>query len=222
MGRTRIEKGNYLIKPEDLAHPKGDMKHLKGVPDCELILVPEYGSDIDTLSQQAAWLVHTAPGRARISLSLHNRSNDDRHTEIVQTVADIYGLPIVATGDVCMHVRSYKPVQDTMTAIRHGLPIAECGYRLASNAEQHLRSRLRLGNLYSREALNETVRVAQRCTFSLDELRYKYPEEFVPKGETVTNRGQVSDPDKHSVCSQAGNFFPVTWRAGVKVGGLPD
>lgn len=54
-------------------------------------------------------------------------------------------MPIVATGDVCMHVRSYKPLQDTMTAIRHGVPVAQCGYKLAPNAEQHLRSRVRLG-----------------------------------------------------------------------------
>ncbi|PXX46959.1 error-prone DNA polymerase [Undibacterium pigrum] len=187
VGRTRIKKGSYLIKPEDLAHPKGDLSHLKGMPDCQLILAPGYGIDIDTLSPQAAWLVHTAPGRARIALTLHNRSMDDRHTEVIRAVSEMYGLPIVATGDVCMHVRSYKPVQDTMTAIRHKLPIAECGYRLASNAEQHLRSRLRLGNLYDRAALDETIRVAQRCTFTLDELRYQYPEEFVPKGDTVTS-----------------------------------
>lgn len=54
-------------------------------------------------------------------------------------------MPIVATGDVCMHVRSYKPLQDTMTAIRHGVPVAQYGYKLAPNAEQHLRSRVRLG-----------------------------------------------------------------------------
>jgi error-prone DNA polymerase len=94
---------------------------------------------------------------------------------------------MVATGDVCMHVRSYKPVQDTMTAIRHGIPVANCGYRLASNAERHLRARLRLGNLYSAEALQETVRVADLCKFSLDELRYEYPIEFVPDGDTPSS-----------------------------------
>ncbi|MFZ2998849.1 MAG: error-prone DNA polymerase [Undibacterium umbellatum] len=187
VGRTRVEKGSYLIKPEDIAHPKGDLMHLKGMPDCQMILAPTYGVDADTLALQAAWLVHTCPGRARIALSLHNRSKDERHKEVVYAVAEQYGLPVVATGDVCMHVRSYKPVQDTMTAIRHGLAISKCGYRLASNAEQHLRSRLRIGNLYSREALDETLRVARQCTFSLDELKYEYPEEFVPAGETVTS-----------------------------------
>ncbi|MFZ6773877.1 error-prone DNA polymerase [Undibacterium sp. SXout7W] len=187
VGRTRAEKGSYLIKPEDIAHPTGDLSHLKGMPDCQLILAPAYGIDAETLALQAAWLVHTCPGRARIGLSLHHRSKDERHKQVIDDVAQQYGLPVVATGDVCMHVRSYKPVQDTMTAIRHGLTISECGYKLAPNAEQHLRSRFRIGNLYSRESLDETLRVAGLCTFSLDELKYEYPEEFVPAGETVTS-----------------------------------
>ncbi len=187
VGRTRAEKGSYLIRPEDIAHPTGDLSHLKGMPDCQLILAPSYGIALETLALQAAWLVHTCPGRARIALSLHNRSKDEWHKQVVYSVAEHYGLPVVATGDVCMHVRSYKPVQDTMTAIRHGLAISQCGYKLASNAEQHLRSRLRIANLYNREALDETLRVAKLCRFSLDELQYEYPEEFVPAGETVTS-----------------------------------
>jgi len=187
VGRTRAEKGSYLIRPEDLAHPIGDVSHLKGMPGCQLILAPSYGIAAETLALQAAWLVHTCPGRARIALSLHNRSKDESHKQVVYSVAEHYGLPVVATGDVCMHVRSYKPVQDTMTAIRHGLAISQCGYKLASNAEQHLRSRLRIANLYNREALDETLRVAKLCRFSLDELQYEYPEEFVPAGETVTS-----------------------------------
>lgn len=184
VARTRAEKGSYLVRPQDIANPTGDLAHLRGMRDCQLILAPEYGIDGDTLSRQAAWLVQTAPGRARIAMTLHHRSKDERHKEVVNAVAEEYELPVVATGDVCMHVRSYKPVQDTMTAIRLGIPVAKCGHKLASNAEQHLRSRLRLGNLYSRESLLESVRVARRCTFSLDELRYEYPAELIPEGET--------------------------------------
>jgi error-prone DNA polymerase len=187
VARTRAEKGHYLVRPQDIANPVADLAHLRGMPDCQLILAPSYGIDYDALSQQAAWLVQTAPGRARIAMTLHHRSKDDKHKATVNTIAEEYGLPIVATGDVCMHVRSYKPVQDTMTAIRFNIPIAECGYRLASNAEQHLRSRLRLGNLYSREWLDESVRVAKLCSFSLDELRYEYPDELAPEGETAAS-----------------------------------
>ena len=83
-----------------------------------------------------------------------------------------------------MHVRSRKPLQDTLTAMRLKRPIAECGFALARNAEQHLRSRLRLAQLYRSEWLQASVDIADRCSFSLDELRYEYPDEIVPPGET--------------------------------------
>ena len=187
VARTRSEKGSYLARPRDIAEPVGELAHLKGLPDCQLILAPEYGITYEKLERQAAWLLQCAPGRARIAITLHHRVHDDIHKAVVQAVADEYGLPVTATGDVCMHVRSYKTIQDTMTAIRHGIPVAQCGYRLAPNAEQHLRSRLRLGNLYSRAALNETILVASLCTFSLDELKYEYPDELVPPGSTPTS-----------------------------------
>lgn len=184
VGRMRAEKGQYLIRPRDIATPVGDLVHLRGLPDCQLILVPKYCANYEEVERQAAWLVQCVPGRARIALTLHHRNKDAVHRQLVQDLSDEFSLPVVATGDVAMHVRSYKPIHDTMTAIRHGVPIAQCGYRLPPNAEQHLRSRVRLGNLYPRVALDETVRLAQLCDFSLDELRYEYPHELVPDGET--------------------------------------
>ncbi len=187
VARTRADKGRYLLHPRDIDAPRGELAHLHGLPDCQFILAPVYDCDQAALARQAAWLARCAPGRCRIALTLHHRNRDEQHRAVVAAVAKQCGLPMVATGDVCMHVRSYKPLQDTMTAIRHGLPVAECGYKLAPNAEQHLRSRLRLGNLYPRAALEETVRLARLCTFSLDELRYDYPHELVPDGETATS-----------------------------------
>ncbi|MEG1052048.1 MAG: error-prone DNA polymerase, partial [Janthinobacterium sp.] len=92
--------------------------------------------------------------------------------------------PVVAVGHVCMHVRSRKPLLDTLCAIRVGKPVGECGYALAQNAEQHLRARLRLANVYPPQALAETLRIAKMCKFSLDSLRYDYPDELVPHGYT--------------------------------------
>ena len=187
VARTRADKGNYLVHPRDIAEPAGELAHLRGLPDCQLILAPRYGVGQEELDRQAAWLLRCAPGRARIAMVLHYRSKDEPHKATVMAAASQFDLPVVAAGDVCMHVRSFKPLQDTMTAIRHGIPVAKCGFRLASNAEQHLRSRVRLGNLYTREVLAETVRVANLCHFSLDELRYEYPHELVPDGETAAS-----------------------------------
>jgi len=187
VGRRRAEKGSYLIRPRDIAAPPPDLGELRGMPDCQLLLLPRYGEQAAVLERHAAWLLQNAPGRARIALTLHLRSRDEEHKQTVLAIAAQLALPVVATGDVVMHVRSAKPLQDTMTAIRQGVPVAQCGYRLASNAEQHLRSRVRLANLYARDMLNETVRVANLCTFSLDELRYEYPVEIVPEGHTPTS-----------------------------------
>ena len=187
VGRMRSEKGEYLIQPRDIALPVGDLVHLRGLPDCQFVLSPRYCADYEEVERQAAWLVQTAPGRVRIALTLHHRNKDGKHRQLVQGISEEFSMPVVATGDVMMHVRSYKPLHDTVTAIRHGVPVGQCGYRLSPNAEQHLRSRLRLGNLYPRGALDETVRLAQLCEFSLDELRYEYPHELVPEGETPTS-----------------------------------
>ena len=84
-----------------------------------------------------------------------------------------------------MHVRARRALQDTLTAIRLRTPLAECGYALFPNGERHLRSRARLATIYPRGAAGRrTLAIAERCTFSLDELRYEYPEEIVPPGAT--------------------------------------
>ncbi|MFC5473626.1 error-prone DNA polymerase [Paraherbaspirillum soli] len=187
-GRTHADKGSYLLRRQDLAAPpQADIAHLRGMPDCQAILTPAYGASADDISAQAAWIAATFAGRASIALTSLLRSNDEQHRASVETAAARHRLPLVATGDVCMHVRSRKPLQDTLTAIRLGRPVAACGFELAPNAEQHLRARIRLANLYPAAALAQTIRIAQRCTFSLDELRYEYPDELVPAGQTAAS-----------------------------------
>jgi error-prone DNA polymerase len=83
-----------------------------------------------------------------------------------------------------MHLRSRRALQDTLTAIRLKTPVRACGHALHPNAERHLRLRMRLAQLYPPELLAATVKIAEQCHFALDELRYEYPEELVPEGET--------------------------------------
>ncbi|OXC89185.1 error-prone DNA polymerase, partial [Achromobacter sp. KAs 3-5] len=106
------------------------------------------------------------------------------HRAAVEHAAQASQLPIVAVGQVQMHVRSRKPLHDTLTGIRTRQQVSQCGYALSGNAEQHLRSRMRLASLYPPDALAQTLAVARRCTFSLDELHYEYPDEIVPPGHT--------------------------------------
>ena len=200
VARTRSEKGTYRLTPADFDAPppeRAHLAHLAQLPDCLAILLPAYpGHDaagVDRLHAQAAWMAATFPGRAWIGLNVLHRAFDDAHRAAIEEVAWQHALPVTAVGHVVMHVRSRKPLQDTLAAIRIGKPVAECGYQLAQNAEQHLRARLRLANIYAPEALAETLRIARLCTFSLDELRYEYPNEVVPSGHTAASylRGET-------------------------------
>jgi error-prone DNA polymerase len=152
------------------------------VPNREA-LRPEDAAFAPALAARLAWLRQRFE-QCWLAVELLHRLDDALWLECLSTAAQGGGVPLVAAGGVHMHVRSRKPLQDVMTAIRLGRPVAECGFALEPNAEAHLRLRQRLAVLYPPELLAETVHVAQLCTFSLDELKYEYPEEVVPAGET--------------------------------------
>ena len=184
LGRTRAPKGEYRLAPQDIADPPAGYAHLRNLPECLAILTPAYGTDADRMADQARWLARVFPGRAWVGLTLLHQSRDDLHRAAVEHAAQASQLPIVAVGQVQMHVRSRKPLHDTLTGIRTRQQVSQCGYALSGNAEQHLRSRMRLASLYPSDALAQTLAVARRCTFSLDELHYEYPDEIVPPGHT--------------------------------------
>src|SRR4029453_6844945 len=103
----------------------------------------------------------------------------------LRQVSGLTAIPLVAAGDIHFHVRSRKALQDVLTATRLGKPLTECGLDLQPNAERHLRTRLRLAQTSPGAPLADTLHVAARCHFSLEELRYQYPDEVVPDGETA-------------------------------------
>ncbi|ASC67444.1 error-prone DNA polymerase [Achromobacter denitrificans] len=184
LARTRAPKGEYRLAPDDLTHPPAGYAHLRHLPECLAILSPAYGVDADRMAEQARWLAQAFPHRAWVGLTLLHRSRDDLHRAAVEQAAQAAELPIVALGQVQMHLRSRKPLHDTLTGIRTRQPVSQCGYELSGNAEQHLRTRMRLASLYPPQALAQTLVVARRCAFSLEELRYEYPDEIIPSGHT--------------------------------------
>jgi error-prone DNA polymerase len=136
------------------------------------------------LAGDGRWLAAHFPGRAWLAAELHCGPNDCARLEALREQSRASGLPLVAAGDVHMHLRSRRPLQDALTAIRLGTPLERCGQALYPNAERHLRARVRLAQIYPPELLAASVAIAERCAFTLDELRYEYPEELVPAGET--------------------------------------
>ena len=184
VARRRAPKGSYLAHPGDIEGKVPNAPTLAGLPECLALLVPDAAQPFETVFAQAMWLKTWFQDRASIAVSQLRRPGDEELLGTVRRVAEFTGLPIVATGDVLMHLRSRKPLQDVLCATRLKRAVAECGLQLESNAEQHLRSRMRLANLYEPQWLERSVELAGRCGFSLAELKYEYPREVVPPGTT--------------------------------------
>ena len=182
LGRQRAKKGSYRLYCSDISDP--DNPNLKNMAGCLAILLPSYNGSPSLLQTQASWLKQHFLNRSWIGLHLPLQSHDAQHKQHLITTAYQLQLPIVATGNVHMHVRSRKPLLDTLIAIQHGTSIAKSAQQRSANAEQHLRTRLRLATLYPPETLQQSLVIAQRCTFSLTQIRYQYPHEICPEHST--------------------------------------
>ncbi|MGA0983480.1 MAG: error-prone DNA polymerase [Burkholderiaceae bacterium] len=130
------------------------------------------------------WLKSLWGAQLALGYVRHLKTDDKHWLYQLEELAGLLRLPLVAVGDVVMHRRKDKPLADMLTAIRLGEPIAQLGQRLAVNAEQYLRPRHRLAQLYPTALMQASLALAEQCHFSLDELRYEYPDEIVPAGLT--------------------------------------
>jgi error-prone DNA polymerase len=172
-GRRAAEKGSYALTRADVE-----------CFACEGMLalwLPPLSNDAGSMGE---WVARTFADRAWIAVELVRDGRDRARLAAAQALGARHGLPLTAAGDVHMHVRERRRLQDAMTAVRHGVTLAEAGERLHPNGERHLRPRERLAKLYPPALLAETVKIAALASFSLDELRYEYPRELVPAGET--------------------------------------
>ena len=141
----------------------------------------------DAADATAAWLRARFPGRLWLAAHLHRGPDDDARRAAIAALASCCGLPVVACGDVHMHVRRRRGVQDVLTALRLKGTVRDAGRRLFANGERHLRTRQALAAIHPREWLEESVAIAARCQFSLRDLKYDYPRELVPEGETPSS-----------------------------------
>jgi error-prone DNA polymerase len=172
--RRAAKKGSYLVRRTDLDG---------GIAGCLALLIPDT-RQLVSVEADAIWLKRQFAGRCWIALELHRSVNDARTLAMLRQTSAHCGVPLVAAGGVLMHQRSRKPLHDVLSAIRFGQPVASLGRQLLPNGERHLRTLARLCAVYPPECLTETLEVARRCTFSLDEIRYQYPDEVVPAGAT--------------------------------------
>jgi error-prone DNA polymerase len=172
--RRRTQKGQYQVLREDFAEP---------LPGLLALWVPDAVDDVE----QGQWLQQVFAERLWLAVQLHRGQDDSRRLNDLLALARQLHIPAVASGDVHMHARGRRALQDTMTAIRHHLPVADAGLRLHPNGERHLRGLDALRELYPPALLDETLNIARRCTFDLGQLRYQYPRELVPDGHSAAS-----------------------------------
>lgn len=177
--RRATRKGCYALARSDLED---------ALAGCLIIWLPRADKAAwQGQEEEGRWLRERFAGRLWIGVELTTCGHDTRRLELLEALGKKLELPCVAAGDVHMHRRSRRALQDVLTAIRIGQPLQAAGYALYPNGERSLRSLQRLSELYPAPLLAQTLQIAARCTFKLDELRYEYPEEIVPPGETPTS-----------------------------------
>jgi error-prone DNA polymerase len=122
-----------------------------------------------------------------LAASLLYRGDDKRRLVRLHRLAAMAGVPLLATNEVLYHHPARRPLQDVVTCIREKTTIDAIGKRLEANAERHLKPAHEMARLFREvpEAIAETMRFAGRITFSLDQLKYQYPDEPVPPGKTA-------------------------------------
>ena len=171
MARRRSPKGEYRVTLRDVIF------HLKR---CLLIWLPQVNDE--NSRAYGLQLKRLCKGRLWLGVNHLLGNNEVQRYLTLQQLAQALDIPMLACGDVRMHTAKRKPLHDVFTALYHGTSIAQLGRRRLGNSQQHLRTIDKLQWLYPPELLEQTLHIASLCNFSLDELRYEYPEEVVPSG----------------------------------------
>ncbi|WPY95771.1 error-prone DNA polymerase [Limimaricola variabilis] len=167
------KKGVSDVTLDDLAD------HAEGL---KLILVPP--ADLAGFEATLPRLARRLPALTHLAAAHLYRGDDRARINALERMARAVGLALMATNEVLYHAPERRPLQDVMTCIREGVPLAEAGPHLAPNAERHLKSPQTMQRLFAEwpQAIRATREIADACRFDLEELAYEYPREVVPEG----------------------------------------
>ena len=175
LGKGRTGKGGCDIAWADLAAANEGLL---------LILLPDHADE--RLEEELRRMRGVFGDRCNLALTLRRRPGDHVRLRLLFEAAQAARVPTVVTGDVLYHDPQRRVLQDVVTCIREGCTIDQAGHRLERFADRHLKSPEEVARLYRDypEAVARTVEIAARCTFSLAELRYQYPDELERADET--------------------------------------
>lgn len=173
--RMRAQKGSYLFTRDDLAD----------IPPGLIVLICPSADDSPTDSEALIrWASQRFHGRLAIAVSYQLNGYDASWIAHWHGVATLHGAKLLATNDAVMHCPTMKPLHDVLTAIDHNQPLKEITGQLQTNAQRHLKPISLLAQQFAPAMLEHTLNIAKQCTFSLDSLRYQYPKEISPDGQS--------------------------------------
>jgi len=191
VGRRRAPKGECRLKVSDIA------EHSEGLLCCVPLSTESHQRFTGTFQPGGAAEVSEAQLRQYQSIfgdrcyalaELHRGPNDDAKLIRWLALCELIQLPIAAANDVHFHETNRRPLHDVLTAIRCSKSLQQLGHELHPNGERFIKPVAEIQALFKTHSklLQRTVEIADRCKFSLDELRYEYPEEIVPANTTPT------------------------------------
>ncbi len=173
IGNDRAKKGDCILTLGDLTSDTKDLL---------LVVVPD--QCLEALERLLPHLAETATNRAWLAASMHRRGDDRRRLARLKRIASASRVPLLATNDVLYAGPEQRDLQDVLTCIREGTTIVEAGRRLEVNAERHLKAPEEMAHIFRDcpDAITETQNLLSKIGFSLDQLKYEYPDEPVPPG----------------------------------------
>lgn len=182
LGNMRAEKGSCHISRSDVyAHSKGMIFTLvmPGVLNRKFQYEDTFIAAVAQYREALGKQLYLAATRTYLG-------NDDKLIFRISQLSERFDVPVVATGDIHYHNPSRRELQDILTCVREKCTIQEAGFRLHQNAERYLKPVEEMQRLFRKypEAIENTLRISEACNFSLDELKYVYPEEINQNGRS--------------------------------------
>jgi error-prone DNA polymerase len=188
---------------------KGLALHDEEVGEIAHAMLAECEVDFDEVHALIKKLIGVASDRVWLGVSMPYHGDDQRRLRQWQRVAQATGVPLLATNNVLYHCAERRELHDVVTCIREHVTLNEAGHLLQANAERHLKSTDEMVELFREapDAITETLRFASRTTFSLDQLKYNYPDEPIPRGKTAQQ-----------------HLHDIAWQGAASryAGGIPD
>src|SRR5580704_473892 len=182
-GNRKADKGECHLACEDiLAASEGQIFIV--LPPTALFA---NSKQTNAFTERLATLAHTAPRRTFLAGIHYHCGDEPRRLGLLAELGERTGAPLVAVNDVLYHKPERRPLADIVTCVREKCTLAEAGLRLTINAERHIKPPEEMARLFRNfpNAVARTTAIAQACSFSLDQLRYEYPDEPVPPGKTA-------------------------------------